>query len=111
MRYGNRQILRDLQDLCPHGKALSVGAIGKATQVKKRDAGSKFFRQKNEKILAYQKKFVSLQSENRGNFEQKTLQDSVFQGKMPEWSIGAVSKTVDQLAGPRVRIPVSPQMR
>ena len=28
---------------------------------------------------------------------------------MPEWSIGAVSKTVDQLAGPRVRIPVSPQ--
>ena len=27
---------------------------------------------------------------------------------MPEWSIGAVSKTVDQLAGPRVRIPVSP---
>ena len=30
-------------------------------------------------------------------------------GEMPEWSIGAVSKTVDQLAGPRVRIPVSPQ--
>ncbi len=30
---------------------------------------------------------------------------------MPEWSIGAVSKTVDQLAGPRVRIPVSPQKR
>ena len=29
-------------------------------------------------------------------------------GEMPEWSIGAVSKTVDQLAGPRVRIPVSP---
>ena len=28
---------------------------------------------------------------------------------MPEWSIGAVSKTVDQLAGPRVRIPVSPR--
>ena len=32
-------------------------------------------------------------------------------GEMPEWSIGAVSKTVDQLAGPRVRIPVSPQKR
>ena len=31
-----------------------------------------------------------------------------FFGEMPEWSIGAVSKTVDQLAGPRVRIPVSP---
>lgn len=30
-------------------------------------------------------------------------------GEMPEWSIGAVSKTVDPLAGPRVRIPVSPQ--
>ena len=27
---------------------------------------------------------------------------------MPEWSIGAVSKTVDPLGGPRVRIPVSP---
>ncbi len=27
---------------------------------------------------------------------------------MPEWSIGAVSKTVDPLRGPRVRIPVSP---
>ena len=32
-------------------------------------------------------------------------------GEMPEWSIGAVSKTVDQLAGPRVRIPVSPPRR
>ena len=30
---------------------------------------------------------------------------------MPEWSNGAVSKTVDQLAGPRVRIPFSPQRR
>ena len=30
---------------------------------------------------------------------------------MPEWSIGAVSKTVDQLAGPRVRIPVSPRKK
>lgn len=29
-------------------------------------------------------------------------------GEVPEWSIGAVSKTVDQLAGPRVRIPASP---
>ena len=35
MRYGNRQILQDLQDLCPQGKALSVGAIGKATPVAK----------------------------------------------------------------------------
>ena len=33
----------------------------------------------------------------------------IVKGEMPEWSIGAVSKTVDQLAGPRVRIPVSPQ--
>ncbi len=39
---------------------------------------------------------------------EKSLQASDFQGEMPEWSIGAVSKTVDQLAGPRVRIPVSP---
>ena len=29
-------------------------------------------------------------------------------GEVPEWSNGAVSKTVDQLAGPRVRIPASP---
>ena len=29
-------------------------------------------------------------------------------GEMPEWSIGAVSKTVDYASGPRVRIPVSP---
>ena len=28
---------------------------------------------------------------------------------MPEWSIGAVSKTVDHICGPRVRIPFSPQ--
>ena len=28
---------------------------------------------------------------------------------MPEWSIGAVSKTVVPLRAPRVRIPVSPQ--
>ena len=37
----------------------------------------------------------------------RALEDA--RGEMPEWSIGAVSKTVDQLAGPRVRIPVSPQ--
>lgn len=30
-------------------------------------------------------------------------------GKMPEWSIGAVSKTVVPLRVPRVRIPVFPQ--
>ncbi len=30
-------------------------------------------------------------------------------GEMPEWSIGAVSKTVDLARGPRVRIPISPQ--
>ena len=42
---------------------------------------------------------------------EKSLQASDFQGEMPEWSIGAVSKTVDQLAGPRVRIPVSPQKK
>ena len=28
---------------------------------------------------------------------------------MPEWSIGAVSKTVNPLRGSRVRIPVFPQ--
>lgn len=30
----------------------------------------------------------------------------VIYGKMPEWSIGAVSKTVVPLRAPRVRIPV-----
>ncbi len=30
-------------------------------------------------------------------------------GEMPEWSIGAVSKTVVRVTGPRVRIPISPQ--
>ena len=30
-------------------------------------------------------------------------------GRMPEWSIGAVSKTVVPLREPRVRIPVFPQ--
>ncbi len=30
-------------------------------------------------------------------------------GEVPEWSIGAVSKTVVPLRVPRVRIPVSPQ--
>jgi hypothetical protein len=29
-------------------------------------------------------------------------------GEMPEWSIGAVSKTVVPFAVPRVRIPLSP---
>src|SRR6056297_1806533 len=29
-------------------------------------------------------------------------------GEVPEWSNGAVSKTVDPSRGPRVRIPVSP---
>jgi hypothetical protein len=30
-------------------------------------------------------------------------------GEMPEWSIGAVSKTVVRVTGPGVRIPFSPQ--
>ena len=30
-------------------------------------------------------------------------------GEVPEWSIGAVSKTVVPLRVPRVRIPASPQ--
>ncbi len=29
-------------------------------------------------------------------------------GEVPEWSIGAVSKTVDRASGPWVRIPPSP---
>ena len=29
-------------------------------------------------------------------------------GEMPEWSIGAVSKTVEPFGVPRVRIPLSP---
>ncbi len=32
-------------------------------------------------------------------------------GEMPEWSIGAVSKTVVRATGPRVRIPLSPQSK
>ena len=32
-------------------------------------------------------------------------------GEMPEWSNGAVSKTVVRLGGPRVRIPLSPQTK
>ena len=34
----------------------------------------------------------------------------IIQGKMPEWSIGTVSKTVVPLRVPRVRIPVFPQI-
>jgi hypothetical protein len=30
-------------------------------------------------------------------------------GEMPEWTIGAVSKTVVRATGPGVRIPLSPQ--
>ena len=33
---------------------------------------------------------------------------NVENGEMPEWSNGAVSKTVDRICGPRVRIPFSP---
>jgi hypothetical protein len=29
-------------------------------------------------------------------------------GEVPEWPKGAVSKTVDPVRGPRVRIPASP---
>ncbi len=32
-----------------------------------------------------------------------------LKGKVPEWSIGAVSKTVVPLRVPRVRIPAFPQ--
>ncbi len=35
---------------------------------------------------------------------------AITHGKMPEWSIGAVSKTVVPLRAPRVRIPVFPHI-
>ena len=48
--------------------------------------------------------------------QQKTIRDSIksvplhrHQGKMPEWPIGAVSKTVVRVTVPRVRIPLFPQ--
>jgi hypothetical protein len=34
-----------------------------------------------------------------------------FNGEMPEWSNGAVSKTVDRFCDPGVRIPLSPQIQ
>jgi hypothetical protein len=39
------------------------------------------------------------------------LHPSITLGEMPEWSIGAVSKTVVPSRVPRVRIPVSPPIR
>jgi hypothetical protein len=40
--------------------------------------------------------------------EGQPAKTSKKKGEMPEWSIGAVSKTVDLARGPRVRIPISP---
>ncbi len=34
---------------------------------------------------------------------------NLAEGEMPEWSNGAVSKTVVRSRGPGVRIPLSPQ--
>jgi hypothetical protein len=36
---------------------------------------------------------------------------ALITGEMPEWSIGAVSKTVVPFGVPRVRIPLSPQKK
>ena len=56
-------------------------------------------------FFANSKKVVTLHHQLR---EQTTRWQLKIKGEVPEWSIGAVSKTVDQLAGPRVRIPASP---
>lgn len=40
-----------------------------------------------------------------------TILTIILRGKMPEWSIGAVSKTVVPLREPRVRIPVFPRKK
>jgi hypothetical protein len=37
--------------------------------------------------------------------------DDLIIGEVPEWSIGAVSKTVEPFGVPRVRIPLSPQKK
>ena len=68
----------------------------------------KIFRQKMKKTLHIKKSLYLCNPKTEVKTIEKSLQASDFQGEMPEWSIGAVSKTVDQLAGPRVRIPVSP---
>ena len=59
-------------------------------------------------FLLIQKKVVPLHHQLREHTTRITL---TINGEVPEWSIGAVSKTVDQLAGPRVRIPASPQKK
>ncbi len=41
--------------------------------------------------------------------ERGSAQSRFTEGEMPEWSIGAVSKTVVPVWVPRVRIPLSPQ--
>ena len=64
-----------------------------------------------KKICRFEKSvyFCKLKSELESmQISLQLLVSVTINGEMPEWSIGAVSKTVDQLAGPRVRIPVSP---
>ena len=56
----------------------------------------RIFNKKRKKIWLSQKKSLNLQSQTRG--------------KMPERSIGTVSKTVVPLRVPRVRIPVFPHI-
>ncbi len=71
--------------------------------------GSAKLQQKREKTtlcIAHLKKTPYLCTRQKPN---RCLWRCFFdQGKMPEWSIGAVSKTVNPLRDSRVRIPVFP---
>ena len=42
--------------------------------------------------------------------EDRRSKDALICGEVPEWSNGAVSKTVVRASVPRVRIPVSPPL-
>ena len=39
---------------------------------------------------------------------ERVADGAMYKGEVPEWSNGAVSKTVDRASGPWVRIPPSP---
>ncbi len=39
------------------------------------------------------------------------IKNALYVGKLPEWSIGTVSKTVVRVTVPRVRIPDFPQKK
>ena len=88
-------------------KTITPGSLSDGCSTRNQPAFNTKMAKKTRKNFQIKKNFVTLPLD-KGSAPHNG-EAHRHRGKMPEWSIGTVSKTVVPLRVPRVRIPVFPQ--